>query len=226
MAKLPTHRSLEDWQKDFDKEPIMNRPVAAAAHVINVIDNLEKSQSSEPLESLDGKPWTGLRISHDKGNMVITPGYVSTTSERNVQKYNAADLHNIYVHMEQNGHITITTAVITTPLRAEEFMQAVIYALTEWKKENPDKELPPIHIGMHQLNSHGVVLGPVRWGEVGLIEDQHRMATYINARLPEVLQEKIPESALLAGPYVIHKNHAINPLGDLPQEPGVSQRTT
>ncbi len=215
-ARLPQQRPLDDWKEAFEKKPIMDKAVGAQVHVTSVLRRLEEDRPAAALQALDGKEWTGLRISPNDKRMIVVEGHISATSERNTGAYNHADLHNIYVHVSNEGHITITTAVIDTPVRAEEFMQAVVYAMKKWQDENPGKSLPPLRLCMHQLNTHGVI-GPLRLGEVNLIEGQHRMATYMNARLPTVFRDAelwLADSA----PYVIHKNHALNTAAALPGE--------
>ncbi len=224
IAKLPQKRSLAKWKEAFEKKPIMNKSLAAATHVDELINNLTNNKPADELESLDGKGWTGLRIDSSQGQMAIHPGYVSSTSERSTGTHNHSDLYNIYVHISDKGRISVTSAVIDTPQRAEEFMQAVIYAIKQWQADHLDQPLPPPRIAMHQLNTHGIV-GPWKTGagEAKLIEGQNRMQTYMNVRLPQALKDADIEPPP-DGPYIIHKNHAINTMSNLPQESSLAAR--
>ena len=233
IAKLPKDRPLSKWKEAFDKKPIMNKTLAASDHLKEVIDNFENGRDAERLESLDGQGWTGLRItSSPQGQMTTDAGHVSTTSERSTGTDNHSDLYNIYVHISKKGRISVTTAAIDTPQRAEEFMQTVIYAVKQWQADNPGKTLPPPRIAMHQLNTHGVI-GPWKTGagEAKLIEGQNRMQSYMNVRLPQAFAEAFAESPAETkvilppdGPYIIHKNHAVNTTANLPQESSLAAR--
>lgn len=101
-------------------------------------------------------------------------GSLCPTSSRT--EFEVAGLHNAYLNVVElpGGYrqMNITTGVINTKAKADAFVAIILQARADHRLERQ-----PLRIGMHQLNSFNT--------ESDLIENEHAMAYYIQARLQE-----------------------------------------
>ena len=155
-------------------------------------------EAATPLTSTDGKQWSALEIRLDStDNPQVTEERIVPTTERALKI--SQDLNNVYVHISDSGHITISCGKIDDEAKAKQFMAAVGWALKKRKEE--EKPEAPLRIGMHQLN------GWTREGKA--LGQQHKMAAYINHNLAGYLEEKeitVPGSP----PFLAHINRCMN----------------
>ena len=166
----------------------------AAAH----LESLKGASPLDPLSSQGGGEWVALKITRNaEGKCNIEDGRVCPTSERALG--NSTDLNNVYVRVSDKGHVTITCGVINTRAKADEFIAAV-----QWvQNRHPETKL---RINMHQLNSMGSGPG-ILLAEKGLVEKQHELVSYINAKL-----------APGRPPIVAHTNRCLNGFTRIPGE--------
>lgn len=214
LASLPPGR-LDEYKASIKQFPKVSHSMEAQAHLESVPNG---GQNCETIRSGDGNEWHALKITLNKyGLPKVEPKKISPTSERALDISN--DLNNIYVHIGDDGHLTISCGVIDTREKAKQFMEAVAWALNE-RNKNPkfDKyAMPPLRINMHQLNSMGSGPG-VLVSERSLIRRQHQQVDYINANLKEHLEslgtrqnyEHLAPMLPNDGPYVAHVNRCLN----------------
>jgi hypothetical protein len=193
---------ITDEVQNFKKVP---SPDVAKIHLNDIKKNGDKLAN---IASGDGKEWIAIRVIKEKkvdpgeSPYKACEGEVCPTSERALNISN--DLNNIYMHVSEDGHLSITCGVIDTEEKAEQFMCVVVYAL----EKNSGLHGKPLRINMHQLNSMGS--GPaVLVSEHSLVTKQHLMANYINANLEKGLKDK--KFGLMGnGPFVSHVNRCLN----------------
>jgi len=188
--------------KDFKKIPHND---LAKIH-LNTVNNIkqEKPSKFQDIISGDGNGWTAIRvIKSEDGSLQAIEGAICPTSERALDV--SDDLNNIYIHLSDDGHLSITCGIINTKDKADQFMAAIGHALDKYKEKLSDK---PLRINMHQLNSMGSGPG-VLVSEHALVAKQHQMVNYINQHLEKNLREK--DIAFTGkGPFVSHVNRCLN----------------
>ena len=222
-AHLPEGR-LKEYEQDLQHAAAESTKVVSETHVAS----LQVQSTCKPLTAGDGKEWFPLKITVNKhGFTEVKEEEISPTSARAVGKSN--DLTNIYVHISDKGHISISCGVIDTKEKATQFMEAVAWALN---KRNQDPRFrsstEPLRINMHQLNSMG--WGPaVLVSERGLVTRQHAMVDFINANLREHINQQrmrnvYPDMPPLMdeGPFVAHINRCLNGFTQLKGEDPLS----
>jgi hypothetical protein len=164
----------------------------AEAH-LQVASQKEENNEYGFLETQEG--WNALDIRRQGNECKVIEAKVCPTSERALGM--EQHLNNIYVKIDDTGRITITCGVINSKDKADEFVEAVKWAVG--KRGEPS---PPLRISMHQLNSMGVGPG-VFVAEKTLVEQQHNLTSYINSEL----STRFPEEK---GPFVSHTNRCLN----------------
>lgn len=205
-SRLP-HNYLSKSQKEVQGFKGIPHTDLAAVHLKTLKENPERLAE---IASGDGNHWTPLRITKGPdGNLIALEGKVCPTSERALEV--SDDLTNIYIHLSDDGHLTITCGVIDGKGKADQFMAAVTHALKKY--EILDK---PLRIVMHQLNSKGSGPG-VFVSEHNLIAKQHQMVAYINRELDKHFEK---EGIRVKGqaPYVAHVNRCLNGFTRIPGE--------
>lgn len=177
---------------------------------------LRQTNNCPAIKSGDGNPWRALRVSTDEDGetLKVTESTVCPTSERALEVSN--DLTNIYYHVSDDGHLSITCGVIDTELKANQFMAAVAEALIYRDGMRPTQTFPDLRISMHQLNSMGSGPGVVV-SERSLVNRQHQMVDYINQHMQSFLQQYTKDKlkghvVTFTGnpPYVAHVNRCLN----------------
>ncbi|MCE5316558.1 MAG: hypothetical protein LLG04_04245 [Parachlamydia sp.] len=209
MAKLPIGH-LRDMREDAGKTPKASSTEIAEAH----LQALKETEGRcPPIPAGDGNPWRALRVSGNAdGELQVTHSTICPTSERALGVSN--DLTNIYFHISDEGHLSITCGVIDTETKAQQFMAAVREALIYRDGMRPTQVFPDLRISMHQLNSMGSGPG-VLVSERSLVTRQHQMVDYINQHMQSYLNEQnLKEQQIVTftggPPYVAHVNRCLN----------------
>lgn len=204
MPQLPKGH-LKDMREDVRNVPKASSTDIAEAH----LEALKTTNGNcHPINSGDGNSWLALRVSADASGekLVVTHTTVCPTSERALGESN--DLTNIYFHITDDGHLSITCGVIDTEEKADQFMAAVAEALKHRDSVRPGLIFPDLRISMHQLNSMGSGPGVVV-SERSLVNRQHQMVDYINRNMENYLKEQ-NVTFTGRGPYVAHINRCLN----------------
>jgi len=191
VAKFRKGQGIEDLKEEHQILKASKKGVAQA-HV-----NAKITKDLKPLKSGDDNLWMALSVSKSGE---LQENSIRPTSDRVLGTY---DLNNIYVHIDGKGHISIRCGVVDTKDKAEQFVQAAVWALK--RRQGLDLPKIPLRINMHQLNAFGVL----HFGERTMIENENKMSRYIEQRIPTVLEEKgvITPSK---GPIVAHTNRCVS----------------
>ncbi|MDP1834826.1 MAG: hypothetical protein Q8K75_02750 [Chlamydiales bacterium] len=217
MPMLPEGRGIQSFQEEFENRKGLDKETVARAHVNTRV----YSGNIEALESGNGTKWHPLEIRKvAEDEFSVKENGVVPTSERALGV--STDLNNVYVNISDKGHLTITTGIINTQDRADEFMQAIAKAVnmreemnTE-RKENGLPEFGPlkIRISSHSLNAFGVS----KLGEASMIKNQNKMMDYVDRNLRGVLIESGYKGIMPERPMVSHVNRTFNGFTNVPGE--------
>lgn len=161
-----------------------------------------KTQSAEDelqLFSGDKRPWTCLRGQEEQNKTYsVVPNQFSATSELALPETTKenANLHNIYYSFGSDGHLSITTGVINSKKKADQYVAALVHARQEQILKYPEQKNKPFRIVMHQLNGF--------FHERNLINDEHIFSSYIEKEVKEKLKIESGE------PLICHTNRTID----------------
>ncbi len=208
---LPKGRGIDSYVTEFADRKNLDKTTVAQAHVNSGVYH----GNITDLKSGDGSSWHALSITtDDAGKTVVEHNSVVPTSERALGL--SKDLNNVYVRINDQGQITITTGIIDSEKRADEFMAAIAEAIKMRAAQGHEGPVK-LRISSHSLNA----FGRAGVGEAGMIKRQNAMADYIDRKLEGVLREAgIQNAQMPQGPVMSHVNRTLNGFTALPGEEG------